>query len=345
MTGSLPDSERQIPLGMLVKHDISYLIKQKQIIQNGLYANLKDAVYEMRLGSYAFRWEGDKRNIIRLSDEEKQLRLPPNSLTFVTTLEKFNLPSNIIARFNLKVDWVHCGLLLGTGPIVNPGFKKYLLIPIHNFSSKEVQISYGQKLIAVEFTKIQNYEDESEVDLLFEQQDIKEDVEALVEPYSKEAQFVESSILKVLRDYEGKIERNTEEIKASKTEREKWSRLFTWGGVVSALVAVIALFSLLFTTWSVHIDTRQKILAAHEALLTTSDRLEKENVRMRNELATLAEQVRALPTSASGASSPQGNAQASQGQPNTNPPSAVPQGDQKAQPPLPSDEKTSTPPK
>lgn len=329
MTDSLPDREQQIPFGMLAKHDLAYLIQKKEILQNSIYVNLKAAVYEMRLGSFAFRWEGDKRKIIRLGDQhDRELILPPNSLTFVTTVEKFNLPTDIIARFNLKVDWVHCGLLLGTGPIVNPGFNGYLLIPIHNFSSREVQICYGAKLIAVEFTKIPSVEGE---EFSFEQKVLNDDVENLVKPFSEAAKYVESSILKVLREYNEKLESNTTEITASKVEREKWNRRFTWGGLASAFVGGIALASLVFTTWSVHLDTRQKILAAHEALLTVSDRIEKENVRMRTYLKTLAEQVRVLSSSAE-ITLPEDNAQNSQGQPDEN---TLDSAQQKALRPLP----------
>lgn len=344
MTDYSPLHTREIPLGMLAKHDIAYLIKQKRIIQNALNANLKSAVYEMRLGSFAFRWEGDKRNIMRLGNqqnEERELNLPPNSLTFVTTIEQFNLPNDIIARFNLKVDWVHCGLLLGTGPIVNPGFNKYLLIPIHNFSSKEVQISYGQKLIAVEFTKIPL--SESIEELPFEEEYNQADVETLVEPYSTVAKFVESSVSNVLREYKEKIKYNTEEIKASKTEREKWNRRFTWGGLASAFLGGIALASLVFTTWSVHADTRQKLLAAHEALLTTSDRLEKENAQMRHELGVLREQFKILSAKDSRHSS-EVNAQGSGQQLNADPSNAPRQDGQKAQPLSPSESKNSSTP-
>lgn len=64
-------------------------------------------------------------------------------------------------------------------------------------------------------------------------------------------------------------------------------------------------------------DTRQKVLTAHEALLRVSDRIEKENVRMRTDLKTLAEQVRVLSSSAA-ITLPEDNAQNSQGQSDAN---------------------------
>lgn len=330
MTNATP--EREIPLGMLAKHDIAFLIQEKQMIRNCLPTNLKKPVYEMRLGSFAFRWEGDKRKNIRLGDQqgkEKELILPPNSLTFVTTLERFNLPDDIIARFNLKVDWVHRGLLLGTGPIVNPGFKKYLLIPIHNFSSQTVQIKYAEQLIAVEFTKIPLSPD-SEVRCSSEAQAGEEDIEELVKSYCEQSRLVESSVYKAMQE-------SKEELESQKKARI----VFTWVGAASVLAVAIALASLVFTTWSVHADTRQKVLTAHEALLTTSDRLEKENTKIRNELAVLKEQFRVLSTSASG-SSPETKAQEPQEQLNTKELDATQQYGPKAQSSPSSEEKIST---
>lgn len=327
MTDSLAERENQIPLGMLAKHDIAFLIQQKQIIQNCLYDNLKDAVYEMRLGSFSFRWEGDICNKMRLGDQqnkEKELCLPPNSLTFVTTIEKFNLPANIIARFNLKVDWVHRGLLLGTGPIVNPKFNGYLLIPIHNFSSQTVPINFGDRLISVEFTKIPS----TITDCSFKTQPIEEDVESLVKQYCERSRLVESSVYKSIKDSKNEVE-------YSKKEREKWNKLFSIGGLVAAIGVLIGLIALVFTTWSVHADSRQKILSAHEALLTINNNIEKENIKIRNDITTLKEQIRALSVFSTSGDLPEDKVQGSQGQLNTDV-LPITQEDQKVKPPIPS---------
>ena len=51
---------------------------------------------------------------------------------------------------------MHQGLLLGTGPILDPQLHAFLLIPLHNFSSQPLVIHYGDELISVEFTKTLN---------------------------------------------------------------------------------------------------------------------------------------------------------------------------------------------
>jgi len=56
-------------------------------------------------------------------------------------------------RFNLRIKHVHRGLLLGTGPLVDPGFNKKILIPLHNLTDRSYDIALDEGLIWVEFTK------------------------------------------------------------------------------------------------------------------------------------------------------------------------------------------------
>ena len=81
------------------------------------------------------------------------IKIPPFSLVFIQTQETFLLPLYLAARFNLRINLVHKGLLLGTGPIVDPGFHGKLLIPLHNLTSNTYELRQGDKLIWVEFTK------------------------------------------------------------------------------------------------------------------------------------------------------------------------------------------------
>lgn len=89
---------------------------------------------------------------IDLTDGQS-VKIPPFSLVYIQSQETFLLPLYIAARFNLRINFVHKGLLLGTGPIVDPGFHGKLLIPLHNLTNNTYEIKRGDKLIWVEFTK------------------------------------------------------------------------------------------------------------------------------------------------------------------------------------------------
>ena len=64
------------------------------------------------------------------------------------------LPEYIAVRFNLHIRYVHKGILLGTGPLVDPGFFGRLLIPLHNLTDNNYVLEGGKGIIWVEFTKV-----------------------------------------------------------------------------------------------------------------------------------------------------------------------------------------------
>jgi deoxycytidine triphosphate deaminase len=116
----------------------------------------KSASYAMRLGSEIAFWDpdGPERELpVRQLRSRETFVLPPNSLVYVQTKEVFQLPNYMAVRFNLHIDLVHKGLLLGTGPLVDPGFRGHLMIPLHNMTANTYVLAEDDELIWVEFTK------------------------------------------------------------------------------------------------------------------------------------------------------------------------------------------------
>lgn len=161
-----------IPPALLSKEHIVAYAKEAAMIwpahgidkstDKGRDGALKSASYETKPGS-VFMYYNEKGELIkkRLDKREKNgkpvppgtIRLPANSITFVSTKDRFFLPSYIALRFNLRIKHVHRGLLLGTGPLVDPGYHRQILIPLHNLTDQEYHISTDEGLIWVEFTK------------------------------------------------------------------------------------------------------------------------------------------------------------------------------------------------
>ena len=95
------------------------------------------------------RRRGAKRTEIR-----DKFVLKPNSICYVTLEPYFRIPSYIAGRFNLLINNVYRGLLVGTGPLVDPGFSGNLSIPIHNFTTNSYQFQAGEDFVYFEFTKL-----------------------------------------------------------------------------------------------------------------------------------------------------------------------------------------------
>ena len=143
-----------IPAALLNSADIYDYVRTTGMIYPFDSEKLKPASYEASVGKTCIRWDekGNKQKIdLR---QEGSFVLAPNSIAFVTTREQFRLPDYMAVRFNLRITNVHRGLLLGTGPLVDPGFEGHLLIPLHNLTTNKYIFRYEEDLIWLEFTKI-----------------------------------------------------------------------------------------------------------------------------------------------------------------------------------------------
>ncbi len=135
--------------GMLTAEYITRYATDSQMIEHFRPENLKTSSYRLTLG----RWCQVEGKDITLGSAEPFLLVPPNSLAFVAVAERLRLPHYIAARFNLMIDLVYKGLLLGTGPQVDPGFQGVLSFPLHNLSSNELKMTLGQHVATIDFVR------------------------------------------------------------------------------------------------------------------------------------------------------------------------------------------------
>ena len=121
-------------------------------------SNLKGMTYQCSFSGEAHLFDPNTKKMeeINLSDDG-ELVLPRNSITYLKIAEQFHVPEYMALRFNLSVSNAYKGLLLGTGPIIDPGFNGNLFIPLHNLTGNEYVIKKGASLIRVEFTKLSRH--------------------------------------------------------------------------------------------------------------------------------------------------------------------------------------------
>lgn len=152
-TDPFPD----IPPALLNSADIEDYVVATGMIDPFDRDKLKSASYEGVIGGACRYWDDEGKLVdVYLVDEYQSFTLKPNSIAFVEISPKFKLPDYIAMRFNLKIKHVYRGLLLGTGPLVDPGFKGKIYIPLHNLTSNAYTLEYGEGLIWIEFTKVSN---------------------------------------------------------------------------------------------------------------------------------------------------------------------------------------------
>lgn len=128
----------------------------------------KPASYGVLLKGRCVYWDDDgKKQDFILSDVEipeyrgrphrKEFTLARNSIAFVTLEPIIRLPDYIAVRFNLTIQDVYRGMLLGTGPLVDPGFQTKLSFPLHNLTNNKYTYRAGDEIVWMEFTKLSKW--------------------------------------------------------------------------------------------------------------------------------------------------------------------------------------------
>jgi deoxycytidine triphosphate deaminase len=145
----------EIAPALLNSADIADYVAATGMISPFDEAKLKPASYPLALGGKILWWDNKSRRRRRVTIAEgDDFVLQPNSIAFVTLEPFLRLPDYIAMRFNLKITNVYRGLLLGTGPLVDPGFAGRLSFPLHNLTTNEYRFRGGEDVIWVEFTKL-----------------------------------------------------------------------------------------------------------------------------------------------------------------------------------------------
>jgi deoxycytidine triphosphate deaminase len=212
---------------------------------------LKSASYSVPIRGKAVYWDENNQKVIEYIDNGYEFELRPNSIAFVTLEPMLRLPDYIAFRFNLKITNVYRGILLGTGPLVDPGFTGKLSIPLHNLTTNNYKFKDGEDLIWMEFTKIS-------VNELWDTTNI--DSNSLPTRTGRYIEFPLGKALPDVEDYLGKADkhrsikssipeafRNSEKAAMEASNTVKFfQRAITIGGSITALVVFISLGALYF---------------------------------------------------------------------------------------------------
>ncbi len=103
-------------------------------------------------------WWETKGGSTQLKEHElkhgDKLALKRNSIVYVTLEPMLRMPDYIAARFNLTIRDIYRGILVGTGPLVDPGFTGRLSLPLHNLTFNDYELTGGEPIVWMEFTKL-----------------------------------------------------------------------------------------------------------------------------------------------------------------------------------------------
>jgi len=232
--------------------------KAKEGEATGKIHRLKMASYEGQIGNSAYMFDLDKnepRSI--LGTEDKTLLIPANSIVFVESNLHFRLPPYIAVRFNLQIRHVHRGLLLGTGPLVDPGFWGKLCIPVHNLTDQDYEIPRDEGLIWIEFTKTTSNPILGDKPSNSDLDNIKSSLDKSSQPYKAVQNNFRTALngqtfldientpskVGIRSSIQGAI-RKAEEAVVKAREVQTLSRIYTIAGFIGIVLGVIAVWEL-----------------------------------------------------------------------------------------------------
>lgn len=257
-----------------------------------LKEKLKVASYEVDFLGDVYWYPDDQiKHETTKIERDSVFVLKKNSIAFVHLKTLFHLPYYIALRFNLRITHVHRGLLLGTGPLVDPGFGGRLLVPLHNLTSEDYALIGGEGLIWVEFTKVSphvKWDGGARIPtrdtIAFESRKMFVDAQRYFNKASQ-GKPAKSSI-------PGELKKATES--AEKTEKKL--NLLTWGAIVTIALTVVALVS---GTWSLISDANKNVADSSKNISDfrkTVDDMDKTIEKLRSTIKSLQERLDAAET-------------------------------------------------
>ncbi|WP_143271766.1 dCTP deaminase domain-containing protein [Bradyrhizobium mercantei] len=234
-----------IPRALLSSEHVKAYVRQTGMIHPFAEGHLKSASYEVSAGGRFIYWDENGKKKSKPVAKDGTITLPPNSISFVQVGITFRLPQYIAVRFNLRITHVHRGLLLGTGPLVDPGFHGKLLIPLHNLTSDEYTIRGDEGLIWMEFTKTSHEATQGVVTHPVVEK--FEAMEARKNDQPPEYYFDRASKNRPIRSsIPGVVAEARSQAKDAvdaATRAERTNRIFVGGGLLAVAGLVIGLFS------------------------------------------------------------------------------------------------------
>ena len=311
-TSGQPDPFPNVPPSLLsAEHIKDYVMKTGAIApfyeNGGRHSRLKMATYEGRIGECAFLY--NKQDRLESIDFGEELTVKANSIVFVECDLDFRLPYYMALRFNLQIRHVHRGLLLGTGPLVDPGYWGKLCIPLHNLTDEDYSIQKEDGLIWIEFTKTTagHQEGRPPLDLLEKKRgywNIREFIEKASNPRSGigESVPIRSSISGVIDQAEHAASSAKIAEKSATDAKDEASRMrstITWGTGIAGLVLVVTIAAFIVAVYNSvapRIDDLQDRFSYIESVSTDEELRDLPSVTkdLMREITTLRKKVEEL---------------------------------------------------
>jgi deoxycytidine triphosphate deaminase len=138
------------------------LIEKEKLIENVDNNNVQPSgvdlrvktVYRLKNGGYLGVKNRQTPNVDVVSDKVgEKITIKPNEFVLVETMEKVNMPKNLLALILPRSSLFRCGVSLHTA-VVDPGFVGTLTFGMKNLSEHPFEIEIGSKIGQIVFEEV-----------------------------------------------------------------------------------------------------------------------------------------------------------------------------------------------
>jgi len=144
------------------------LVEEKKLVENLSERELNNpegAGFDLRIGKlYKIKGKGflgvEERKTPEIelvaefdSEKRKGIILKPKTYYLIKTIEKLNMPNNLLAIFTPRSTLFRSGLYIFGGQ-VSPGYSGGLTTGIYNFGDQEFELELGARVFHIMFFKI-----------------------------------------------------------------------------------------------------------------------------------------------------------------------------------------------
>jgi dCTP deaminase len=137
---------------MLSDNGIRQAIDAKELaLEPFAEASLQPASYDFRVGNYAF--VSSTREKVNVEDKGL-IVIEPGDFAVIETLENVSVGPQVAAMLGLRSEYARQGLLILSGPQIDPGFAGVLVIRIVNLSPKRVALTYSAPFLTAQFFRL-----------------------------------------------------------------------------------------------------------------------------------------------------------------------------------------------
>jgi len=126
--------------------DIRQFIADRDIVISNFSGELEPASYDLRVGKEAVAQDG----VVNI-EEKKYAKIPRGATVVIYPYEQIKLSTKVAARYGLRSRFARKGLILLSGPQIDPGFEGTLSVTIFNAGTSEVVLGYQEKFVTIEF--------------------------------------------------------------------------------------------------------------------------------------------------------------------------------------------------